>query len=542
MLVELGFKEIEVSTPSASDTDFEFTRQLVDTSEAVPDDVWLQVLCPSRLDLIEQTVRSLKGAKKAILSLYVASSENFLTTVWGLSQQEVYEKAVEAIRYAKSITKDDSSQRGTTWNLMFSPEAFSDTELSYSLRLCEAAKSIWEPTVENPIILNLPATVEMSTPNVYADQVEIFSRTISEREKVCVSLHPHNDRGCGVAAAELGQMAGAQRVEGCLFGNGERAGNVDLVTLALNLYSQGVDPGVNFSNLPSVRAIFEECTNLKVPSRQPYSGDLVFMAYSGAHQDAISKGIAKLRAAPKNGGRKLWKVPYLTVDPYDLGSNYEAVIRLNSQSGKGGVAWTLSRQLQIQLPKGLQIQFSKVVKKASEKAGGVLSPADITNLFLTRYFISEPDPRIKSANIGRSDESFAVDGLSRKNNDHALSGGEAYVNSAAPDGKSMSRTIDVVVKLKETEQRLSNKDADITSAVKNALAPTSIGDVKFHRHKCDIQDSLKGMTTLLVVECRSSERNQSTWGARLLEDMETAELLATLSSALVHFLARSCEV
>lgn len=344
MLVGLGYKEIDVSIPSASDTDWEFTRQLVDTPQAVPDDVWLQVLCPCRLELIEQTVRSLKGAKKAILSLYVASSENFPDTVLGLSQQEVHDKVVEAIRYAKSITKDDLSQRETMWSLMFSPEAFSDTEPSYSLRLCEAAKSIWEPTVENPIILNLPATVEMSTPNVYADQVEMFSKSISEREKVCVSLHPHNDRGCSFAAAELGQMAGAQRVEGCLFGNEERAGNVDLVTLALNLYSQGIDPAVNLSNLPAIRATVEDCTKIKVHARQPYSGDLVFTAYSGAHQDAIGKGVARMRAILDNGGRKLWKVPYLAVDPHDLGSSLDAVIRLNSQSGTGGVAWTLSHR------------------------------------------------------------------------------------------------------------------------------------------------------------------------------------------------------
>ena len=542
MLVELGYKEIEVSIPSASDIDFEFTRQLVETPEAVPDDVWLQVLCPCRLDLIEQTVRSLKGAKKAILSLYVATSDNFLTTVWGLSQQEVHDKAVEAIRYAKSITKEDPSQPGTTWNLMFSPEAFSDTELSYSLRLCEAAKLIWEPTVEVPIILNLPATVEMSTPNVYADQVEIFSRSISEREKVCVSLHPHNDRGCGVAAAELGQMAGAQRVEGCLFGNGERAGNVDLVTLACNLYSQGIDPGVNFSNLPSIRAIVEECTKIKIHSRQPYSGDLAFVAYSGAHQDAIGKGIAKLRAKTDDGCLKMWRVPYLAIDPQDLGSNYEAIIRLNSQSGKGGVAWTLSHQLQVQLPKGLQLQFSKVVKKASERAGGVVSPADISKLFLKRYFISEQDPRIISANVGRLDEDLVVDGLPTNSNLHGLNGGEAYRSGRAEAGKLMSRSVDIVVKLKETEQRLRNKGGDITSAVQNALAETSIGDITFHHYKCDIQDSLEGTTTLLVVECRSSERNQSTWGARLLVDMETAELFATLSSVLVRSLACYCLV
>lgn len=533
MLVALGYKEIEVSTPSASDIDFEFTRQLVEAPEAVPDDVWLQVLCPCRPDHIQQTVRSLQGAKKAILSLYVATSDNFLATVWELSRQEVHDKAVESIRYAKSITKEDPAQQGTTWNLMFSPEAFSDTELSYSLRLCEAAKSIWEPTVEVPIILNLPATVEMSTPNVYADQVEIFSRSISERDKVCVSLHPHNDRGCGVAAAELGQMAGAQRVEGCLFGNGERAGNVDLVTLALNLYSQGIDPGVDFSNLASVRAVVEECTAIKIHPRQPYSGDLVFVAYSGAHQDAIGKGIAKLRAKSDDGCLKRWKVPYLAIDPHDLGSNYEAIIRLNSQSGKGGVAWTLSHQLQVQLPKGLQLQFSKIVKKASEGAGGVVSPADIGKLFLQRYFIAEPDPRIISAHVEPLDEDLVVDGPPTKNNLQGLNDDRGdHGSGAAEAGTPLPKSVDVVVKLNGTERRVRSKGGDIASALQNALAAPSIGDVTFHRYKCGMQDSSQGTTTLLVVECRSRERNQSTWGSRRLVDWETAELFATLSSVL----------
>ena len=264
-------------------------------------------------------------------------------------------------------------------------------------------KSIWEPTVEVPIILNLPATVAMSTPNVYADQVEIFSRSTSEREKICMSLHPHNDRGCAVVAAELAQMAGADRVEGCLFGNGERAGNVDLVTLALNLYSQGVDSGVDLSDLPFIRAVVIESTKIPIQPRAPYAGDLVFTAYSGAHQDAISKGIAKMKATSGDSTRQLWKVPYLAVDPCDLGSDFKSVIRINSQSGKGGMVWTLSRQLSVQLPKRLQMQFSKVVKRSSEVVNGILSPTDVAHLFLTRYFIYEPDPRISSVKIGWAD-------------------------------------------------------------------------------------------------------------------------------------------
>ena len=437
---------------TASSTDYWFTRQLVGTPEAVPEDVWLQVLCPCRLDLIEQTVRCLKGANKVILSLYVASSATFLDTVFELSQQEMYDKAMTAVKYAKSITKDDPAQQETTWNLMFSPEAFSDTELSYSLRLCEAVKSIWQPTVEVPIILNLPATVEMSTPNVYADQVEIFSRSISEREKVCVSLHPHNDRGCAVAAAELAQMAGADRVEGCLFGNGERAGNVDLVTLALNLYSQGVDPGVDLSDLPSIRALVLECTKIPVHPRAPYAGDLVFTAYSGAHQDAISKGIAKMKATCSDSTRQLWKVPYLAIDPCDLGSDFESVIKINSQSGKGGVAWTLSRQLNVQLPRGLQVQFSRDVKIASEEVEevhGILSPTDVANRFLSWCYNSEPDPGILSVSIDETDGTSKSDSLPRQPNAEGVTKENEFGTRPVEDGMLMTRTVDAMFKMEK---------------------------------------------------------------------------------------------
>ena len=529
----MGYKEIEVSIPSASSTEYDFTRQLVSTPGAVPEDVWLQVLCPCRMDLIEQTVRSLEGANKVILSLYVASSATFLETVFALSQQEMYDKAITAVQYAKSITKDDPAQRETTWNLMFSPEAFSDTELSYSLRLCETVKSIWEPTVEVPIILNLPATVEMSTPNVYADQVEIFSRSISEREKVCVSLHPHNDRGCAVAAAELAQMAGADRVEGCLFGNGERVGNVDLVTLALNLYSQGVDPGIDLSDLPSIRAVVLECTKIPVHPRAPYAGDLVFTAYSGAHQDAISKGIAKMKATASDSTRQLWKVPYLAVDPCDLGADFEAIIKINSQSGKGGIAWTLSRQLNVQLPKGLQIHFSKVVKRASEEANGILSPTDVAHLFLERYCISEPDRRISSVSLAWIDEVSKSDGFPRQNSANGVTGQNVSQAGTTEDGIPRARSVVATIKTANHLQRLEGKGATVTSAIQNALATTSIGDVTFYRHQSNISDPLGVTKTLIIAECRPNDGTESTWGARKLEDADSTELLAALSSVAV---------
>ncbi|KAL8879877.1 MAG: hypothetical protein Q9192_008142, partial [Flavoplaca navasiana] len=383
LLVSMGFKEIDVAFPSASDTEFNFTRNLIDTPNAVPEDVWLQVLSPCRRDLIKRTVESVTGARKAIISLYIASSDNFQSTMFSLCQQDILEMAVDCVQYTKSITKDIHPE--TRWNLMFSPEAFSDTDTSYAIALCDAVKEAWEPTVDVPIILNLPATVEMCTPNTFADQVEIFHRAFPS-DKVVVSLHPHNDRGCAVAAAELGQLAGATRVEGCLFGNGERTGNVDLVTLALNLYTQGISPNLDLSNLPEIRRTVEALTQIPVHTRAPYAGDSVFLAYSGSHQDAINKGFKKWNTpppAPKKNN--IWKVPYLPLDPQDIGATYESVIRVNSQSGKGGVAWTLQRSANLDLPKGLQQHFSKHVKTASDTLGRVLSAEDIQSLFLKTY-------------------------------------------------------------------------------------------------------------------------------------------------------------
>ncbi|EER38197.1 2-isopropylmalate synthase [Histoplasma capsulatum H143] len=350
MLVEIGYKEIEISFPSASQTDYDFTRRLVESPNEVPADVWLQVLCPCREDFIRRTVDSLKGAKKAILHLYLATSECFRRIVFGMSKQESLEMAVRCTKYARLITKDDPSTAGTEWLFEFSPETFSDTDPDFVLEICEAVKAAWEPTVEAPLIFNLPATVEMSTPNVYADQIEYFSTNISEREKVCVSLHPHNDRGCAVAAAELAQMAGAQRVEGTLFGNGERTGNVDLVTLALNLYTQGISPGVDFSDINSV---------------------------------------IKVREKSKAADADRWQIPYLPIDPEDIGRNYEAIIRVNSQSGKGGVAWVILRSLELDLPRGLQIAFSKVIQTQADRLGRELLPKEIVSLFEEAYHLKQ---------------------------------------------------------------------------------------------------------------------------------------------------------
>lgn len=386
-LVELGYKEIEVAFPSASQIDFDFTQY---ACKVAPDDVWIQVLTPCREELIRRTVASVKGAKKAIIHVYLASSLLFRDVVFGMTEKEAIALAVRSTKLVRELTKNDPSTKGTEWAYEFSPETFSDTPLKFSLELCEAVKRAWEPTEKVPIIFNLPATVEMATPNIYADQIEYFSRHISEREKVCISLHPHNDRGCAVAAAELGQMAGAERVEGCLFGNGERTGNVDLVTLALNLYTQGVSPEIDFSDIISVVDIVERCNKIPVHPRAPYGGSLVVCAFSGSHQDAIKKGFArreKLEATNKQPS--CWQIPYLPLDPQDIGRTYEAVIRVNSQSGKGGAAWIILRNLELDLPRGLQIAFSKTVQAEAEFKGRELKSNELVELFEKEFHLQE---------------------------------------------------------------------------------------------------------------------------------------------------------
>lgn len=380
-LIEVGFKEIEVSFPSASQTDFDFTRYAV---ENAPDDVAIQVLTQSREHLVRRTVESVTGAKKAIIHFYLATSDMFRDVVFNMTQEEAVAKAVEAAKLIRSLTKDDPTKQETEWTLQFSPECFSDTPTEFAVEICEAVKAVWEPTVESPIIFNLPATVEVASPNVYADQVEYFCSHITEREKVCVAVHCHNDRGCGVAASELGLLAGADRVEGCLFGNGERTGNVDLVTVALNMYTDGISPGLDFSNMEELIEVSERCNKIMVHPRAPYGGSLVVCAFSGSHQDAIKKGFqkAELRYAK---GDMMWKIPYLPLDPKDIGRNYEAVIRVNSQSGKGGAAWVILRSLGLDLPRSLQVEFSSMVQAEADKVGRELKTEEINTLFQKRY-------------------------------------------------------------------------------------------------------------------------------------------------------------
>ncbi|MFF7706967.1 2-isopropylmalate synthase [Pseudomonas sp. NPDC007930] len=374
-LVSVGVKEIEASFPSASQTDFDFVRTLIEDGH-VPDDTTIQVLTQAREDLIARTFESLRGAKKAIVHLYNATCPAFRRIVFNQDKEGV--KAI-AVNAAQLFVKYAKQQPETQWTFQYSPETFSATELEFAKEVCDAVIEVWQPTPQHKIILNLPATVEVATPNIYADQIEWFCRHINRRDSVIISLHTHNDRGTGVAATELGLMAGADRVEGCLFGNGERTGNVDLVTCALNLYTQGVDPELDFSDIDGVRKVVEECNQLPVHPRHPYVGDLVHTAFSGSHQDAIRKGFAQ----QKDG--ELWEVPYLPIDPADIGRSYEAVIRVNSQSGKGGITYLLEQEYGISLPRRMQIEFSQVVQRETDRLGLEMTAQQIYALLHKEY-------------------------------------------------------------------------------------------------------------------------------------------------------------
>jgi 2-isopropylmalate synthase len=376
MLVQVGLKEIEVGFPSASQTDFDFVRKLIDENR-IPDDVTIIVLTQSRDELIRRTVDSAVGAKRAIVHLYNSVAPVFRRVVFNMTREEITNIAVTGTNLVKELVAQHPQ---TDWGFEYSPESFSTTELDFSRDICNAVSAAWQPTPEKKIIFNLPSTVECSTPNVYADQIEWMSRHLDRRDSVIISVHPHNDRGTAVASAELAVMAGADRVEGCLFGNGERTGNVDLVTLALNLYTQGVDPGLDFSDIDAVRQVVEECNQLPVHPRHPYVGDLVFTAFSGSHQDAIKKGFAQQKPDT------LWEVPYLPIDPADLGRSYDAVIRVNSQSGKGGMAYLLEQEFGLQLPRRLQIEFSRAVQKVADASGREVAAADIHAIFTSEYF------------------------------------------------------------------------------------------------------------------------------------------------------------
>jgi len=377
LLVDVGFKEIEVGFPAASQIEFDFIRRLVE-DDLIPADVTVQVLVQAREPLIRRTFEALQGLKRAIVHIYNSTSPLQRRVVFGMDKQEIVNIAVRGVQLIKQLAAEIPE---TEIMLQYSPESFSSTELEFALEICEAVIDVWQPTPHRKIILNLPATVEVATPNVHADQIEWFCRHLRDRASVIVSLHTHNDRGAGVAATELGLLAGADRVEGTLFGNGERTGNVDIVTLALNMYTQGVDPQLDFSDINAVRAIYEKCTRMLVHERHPYAGDLVFTAFSGSHQDAIKKGMD----AQDDTSGALWQVPYLPIDPKDVGRTYEAIIRINSQSGKGGVAYILENEFGIQMPKAMHVEFGKIINDIADAQGKELVAAEIRQAFDQTY-------------------------------------------------------------------------------------------------------------------------------------------------------------
>jgi 2-isopropylmalate synthase len=391
LLVRMGYKEIEVGFPSASQTDFDFVRLLIEEN-LIPDDVTIQVLTQSRDHLIERTYESLKGAKNAIVHFYNSTSVLQRRVVFGQDKEGIKKIATDAAELCLSL---ESRLPGTNVFYEYSPESYTGTELEFALEVCNAVIEVIKPTPERKMIINLPATVEMITPNVYADSIEWMSRRLKPRDSIILSLHPHNDRGTAVAAAELGYMAGADRIEGCLFGNGERTGNVDLITLGLNLFSQGIDPMIDFSNIDEIKRTVEFCNQLPVPERSPYGGDLVYTAFSGSHQDAIKKGFEHLEKDAKAAGKPVdeftWAVPYLPIDPKDVGRSYEAVIRVNSQSGKGGVAYLMKADHKLDLPRRLQIEFSKVVQAHTDTLGGEVSSEQLWEIFQDEYLPAAVD-------------------------------------------------------------------------------------------------------------------------------------------------------
>ena len=391
LLVRMGYKEIEVGFPSASQTDFDFVRELIEGAR-VPDDVRISVLTQAREDLIERSVQSLVGARMATVHLYNATAPIFRRVVFRIDREECKALAVEGTRHVMKYA--EALLNGTDFGYEYSPEIFMDTELDFALDVCEGVMDVWQPEPDREIILNLPCTVERSTPNVYADQIEWISRNLPRRDSVCVSVHTHNDRGTAVADAELAVLAGADRIEGCLFGNGERTGNVCLVTLGLNLFSQGIDPMIDFSDIDEIRRTVEYCNQLPVHPRHPYAGDLVYTAFSGSHQDAIKKGFEALEADAAQAGVPFasypWAVPYLAIDPHDVGRTYEAVIRVNSQSGKGGVAYLMKAEHRLDLPRRLQIEFSRVIQAHTDIEGGEVTAAQMWDIFAAEYLAEGP--------------------------------------------------------------------------------------------------------------------------------------------------------
>ena len=491
LLVKVGLKEIEVGFPAAGATEFDFIRNLVDSGR-VPEDVLIQVLTQSRDDLIKTSFESLAGVHAAIVHVYNAVSPLWRQVVFGMEKADI--KAI-AEGGAKQLRDQAARFPQTKWHFEYSPETFSTAEVDFSIECCEAVMAILQPTPEHPIILNLPATVEAATPNIYADQIEYFCRNLPNRDAAVISLHTHNDRGTGVAAAELGLMAGADRVEGCLFGNGERTGNCCLVTVALNLYTQGVDPELDFSNIDEVIQTVEYCNQLPVPARHPYGGELVFTAFSGSHQDAIKKGFA----AQETRNDQIWSVPYLPIDPADLGRSYEAVIRVNSQSGKGGFAWVLEQDQGLKLPKRMQAHFSRYVQEMADETGRELHAADIWDVFQRTYRFGEG----QRFHLGDYEETRAADGS------------RVFAGKIALDG---------------AERTVSGRGNGLISSVVAALDESFGVKIEVRDYAEHAMGSGSDARAAAYVECAGPD-GKPVWGVGIDEDIATASVRAVLSAA-----------
>ncbi|PZU60144.1 MAG: 2-isopropylmalate synthase [Sphingobium sp.] len=490
LLLKVGVKEIEVGFPSAGATEFDFISGLV-REGAIPDDVMPQVLTQARADLIATTFESLKGAKQAIVHVYNAVSPAWRNIVFQMDRPQIREIAVNA---AKLLRDHAAAQPDTDWHFEYSPETFSTAELDFSLECCEAVMEILRPTPERPLILNLPATVECATPNIYADQIEWMCRNISRRDSVVISLHPHNDRGTGVAAAELGLMAGADRVEGCLFGNGERTGNCDIVTVALNMYTQGINPALDFSDIDEVIQTVEYCNQLPVHPRHPYAGELVFTAFSGSHQDAIKKGFAAQEAR----NDLIWDVPYLPIDPKDLGRDYEAVIRVNSQSGKGGVAWVLQQDKGLKLPKRMQADFSRVVQGVADTTSRELNAADIWDAFQDYYRLTPGQhyALVDYHETGAAGDRMFVGKITHEGGERSISGrGNGLISSVLA---AVRDELGITLEVADYSEHAIGAGSDVNAAA--------------------------------YVECRTPE-GETVFGVGMDSDVATASVQAVISAA-----------
>ncbi|WP_434744881.1 2-isopropylmalate synthase [Candidatus Pantoea rara] len=490
LLLGCGFREIEVAFPSASQTDFDFVRELIE-QQRIPADVTLQVLTQAREDLIARTFVALQGAPRAIVHLYNATAPLFRERVFKQSKADIVALATAG---ARQIRAECQAQPETHWTFEYSPETFCFTEPEFVLEICEAVADVWQPDAQRPMIINLPATVEMNTPNVYADQIEFFCRHFSRRDAVCISVHPHNDRGTGVACAELALLAGADRVEGCLFGNGERTGNVDLITLALNLYTQGVSPLLDFSQMHEVIEVVTRCNQLPVHPRHPYAGELVFTAFSGSHQDAIKKGFA-IRAERQE---KVWQMPYLPLDPADIGCSYEAVIRVNSQSGKSGTAWLLEQNHGLQMPRALQQDFSRCVQQETDRHGGEMTHYALWQLFCRQYGVTQPAVALQRAD-SQSD-----------------SGGQTQISAS--------------VRVQDRFLTLTGSGNGWLSAAVNALRSAfdlhlTIED--YHEHTLGRRSDSRSVAYISCVDARGVRA----WGVSIDNDTARAALQALLSAA-----------